>query len=52
MISTGDKTTFGLLVPCKVYGNFDVVNVASQRGIWYYKVTSHNLRGTSCGNIY
>jgi len=29
MISTGDKTTFGLLVPCKVYRNFDVVNVST-----------------------
>jgi hypothetical protein len=29
MLSTGDKTTFGLLVPCKVYGNFYVVDVST-----------------------
>jgi hypothetical protein len=39
MISTGDKTTFGLLVPCKVYGNFDGVNVSTLHHKPVYGIT-------------
>jgi hypothetical protein len=39
MISTGDKTTFGPLVPSKVFGTFDGVNVSTLHHKGVYDIT-------------